>query len=87
MVGEAQSLHSHPAVSLLAIAGSAVAGVLAVPRTLLMAAAVLAFASLTGFFYSLSGAELSTLLNYVAGQGAGAGIDHSVHLLTNVGDL
>ena len=75
-------------MSLLAIAGSAVAGVLAVPRTLLMAAAVLAFGSLTGFFfYSLSGAELSTLLTYVAGQGAGAGIDHSVHLLTNVGDL
>jgi uncharacterized membrane protein YdjX (TVP38/TMEM64 family) len=71
LLREAQSLHAHPAASLLVIAGIAVAGSLAVPITLLVVVAVLAFGSLTGFFYSLAGAELSALLTYAVGQGAG----------------
>ena len=49
----------------------AVAGSLAIPLTLLIVTAVLAFGPVAGFFYSLIGAELSALLTYAVGQGAG----------------
>ena len=71
LIRQARTLNAHPATPLLVIAGFAVAGSLAVPLTLLVVAAVLAFGSLGGFFYSLVGAELSALLTYAAGQGAG----------------
>ncbi len=71
LIRQADALNAHPATPLLVIAGFAVAGTLAVPLTLLVVATVLAFGSLTGFFYSLVGAELSALLTYAAGQGAG----------------
>ncbi|UCE77360.1 MAG: TVP38/TMEM64 family protein, partial [Gammaproteobacteria bacterium] len=71
LIRQAQSLNAHPAAALLVIAAIAVAATLAVPLTLLVVAAVLAFGSLAGFFYSLAGAELSALLSYAAGQGMG----------------
>jgi len=71
LISQAQTLNAHPATPLLMIAGFAVAGSLAMPLTLLVVATVLAFGSLTGFFYSLVGAELSALLTYAVGQGAG----------------
>ena len=71
LIGQAQALNAHPATPLLVIAGIAVAGSLAVPLTLLVVATVLAFGSLAGFVYSLAGAELSALLTYALGQGAG----------------
>lgn len=71
LVRQAESLNAHPATPLLIIFAIAVAGSLAVPLTLLVVAAVLAFGPLPGFFYSLAGAELSALLIYAAGQGMG----------------
>jgi len=71
LIGQAHALNAHPATPLLVVAGIAVAGSLAVPLTLLVVAVVLAFGSLPGFFYSLAGAELSALLTYALGQGAG----------------
>jgi uncharacterized membrane protein YdjX (TVP38/TMEM64 family) len=71
LIGQAQALNAHPTTPLLVIAGIAVAGSLAVPLTLLVVATVLAFGSLAGFVYSLAGAELSALLTYALGQGAG----------------
>jgi phosphatidylserine/phosphatidylglycerophosphate/cardiolipin synthase-like enzyme/uncharacterized membrane protein YdjX (TVP38/TMEM64 family) len=71
LIRQAQSLNAHPAAALVVIAAIAVAATLAVPLTLLVVAAVLAFGSLAGFFYSLAGAELSALLSYAAGQGMG----------------
>ncbi len=71
LIRQAEMLNSRPATPLLVIAGIAVAGSLAVPLTLLVVAAVLAFGSLAGFFYSWSGAELSALLTYAVGRGAG----------------
>jgi phosphatidylserine/phosphatidylglycerophosphate/cardiolipin synthase-like enzyme/membrane protein DedA with SNARE-associated domain len=67
---QAHALNSHTGAPLLVIAGFAVAGSLAIPLTLLVVAAVLAFGPFSGFFYSLAGAELSALLNYAAGRGA-----------------
>ncbi|MEN8762881.1 MAG: VTT domain-containing protein, partial [Thiogranum sp.] len=71
LVQQAESLNAHPATPLLIIFAIAVAGSLAVPLTLLVVAAVLAFGPLAGFFYSLAGAELSALLIYSVGQGMG----------------
>jgi uncharacterized membrane protein YdjX (TVP38/TMEM64 family) len=71
LISRAQALNTHPATPLLVILGFAVAGSLAIPLTLLVVAAVLAFGPLSGFLYSLAGAELSALLSYIAGQGAG----------------
>ena len=71
LISRAQALNTHPATPLLVILGFAVAGSLAIPLTLLVVAAVLSFGPLSGFLYSLAGAELSALLSYVAGQGAG----------------
>jgi phosphatidylserine/phosphatidylglycerophosphate/cardiolipin synthase-like enzyme/uncharacterized membrane protein YdjX (TVP38/TMEM64 family) len=71
LIAQAHALNAHPATPLLVIAGIALAGSLAVPLTLLVVATVLAFGSLAGFFYSLAGAELSALLTYALGQGAG----------------
>jgi phospholipase D1/2 len=68
---QAEMLDAHPATPLLVILGIALAGSLAVPLTLLVVVAVLAFGSLAGFFYSLAGAELSALLLYTVGQGMG----------------
>jgi len=68
---QAEMLDAHPATPLLVILGIALAGSLAVPLTLLVVVAVLAFGSLAGFFYSLAGAELSALLIYAVGQGMG----------------
>ena len=71
LVRQAETLNAHPAAPLLVILGIALAASLAVPLTLLVVAAVLAFGSVAGFFYSLAGAELSALLTYATGQGMG----------------
>ena len=71
LIRQAESLNAHHATPLLVILGIALAGSLAVPLTLLVVAAVLAFGSLAGFFYSLAGAELSAVLIYAIGQGMG----------------
>jgi uncharacterized membrane protein YdjX (TVP38/TMEM64 family) len=71
LIRQAETLNAHPATPLLVILGIALAGSLAVPLTLLVVAAVLAFGSLAGFFYSLIGAEISALLIYAAGQSVG----------------
>ena len=71
LMRQADALNAHPATPLLVIVVIAVAGSLAVPLTLLVVAAVLAFGSLSGFVYSLAGAEISALLTYAAGQGMG----------------
>jgi phospholipase D1/2 len=71
LMRQADALNAHPATPLLVIVVIAVAGSLAVPLTLLVVAAVLAFGSSTGFVYSLAGAEISALLTYAAGQGMG----------------
>ena len=68
---QAEMLDAHPATPLLVILGIALAASLAVPLTLLVVVAVLAFGALAGFFYSLAGAELSALLIYTVGQGMG----------------
>jgi phospholipase D1/2 len=71
LMHQAKMLNAHPTTPLLVIPGIALAGSLAVPLTLLIVAAVLAFGPLAGFFYSLAGAELSALLTYAAGHGMG----------------
>jgi uncharacterized membrane protein YdjX (TVP38/TMEM64 family) len=71
LILQAETLNAHPVTPLLVILGIALAGSLAVPLTLLVVTAVLAFGSLAGFFYSLAGAELSAVLIYAAGQGMG----------------
>jgi phosphatidylserine/phosphatidylglycerophosphate/cardiolipin synthase-like enzyme/uncharacterized membrane protein YdjX (TVP38/TMEM64 family) len=71
LIGQAEALNAHPATPLLVIPGIALAGSLAVPLTLLVVTAVLAFGPLAGFFYALAGAVLSALLSYLAGRGAG----------------
>ena len=68
---QAEALSTHSLAPLLAIIIITVAGSLAVPLTLLIVTAVLAFGSIGGFFYSLIGAELSAVLTYAIGQGAG----------------
>ena len=68
---QAEALNTHALAPVLAIIIIAVAGSLAVPLTLLVVTAVLAFGSIAGFFYSLIGAELSSVLTYAMGQGAG----------------
>jgi uncharacterized membrane protein YdjX (TVP38/TMEM64 family) len=68
---QAQALQAHPATPLLAVLLITLAASLAVPLTLLVVAAVLAFGPLAGFFYSLAGAELGALLVYAVGQGMG----------------
>ena len=71
MIQRAEVLKAHPATALLVIPLMALAGTLAVPLTLLVVTAVLVFGPVTGFVYSLAGAELSAILSYLAGQGAG----------------
>lgn len=71
MQQQAEALSQHAMAPFLAIIIIAVAGTLAVPLTLLIATAVLAFGSVAGFFYSIIGAELSAVLTYMIGQGAG----------------
>ncbi|HYQ73114.1 MAG TPA: VTT domain-containing protein [Gammaproteobacteria bacterium] len=71
LIHQAQTLNAHPAAPLLIVIAFAVAGSLAMPLTLLVVAAVLAFGPVIGFCYSLAGAELSALLTYAAGRGAG----------------
>lgn len=68
---QAESLNADPAAPLVTILAISLAASLAVPLTLLVVAAVLAFGSMTGFFYSLAGAELSAVLSYATGQGLG----------------
>lgn len=64
LIQQARVLSSHPAAPLLVTAGFALACSLAVPLTLLVVAAVLAFGAWQGFLYSLAGAQLSALLSY-----------------------
>jgi phospholipase D1/2 len=71
LIHQAEMLNAHPAAPILVIATIALAGFLAVPITLLVIAAILGFGSLTGFFYSLAGAELSAVLTYAVGRGVG----------------
>ena len=71
LVQQAETLNANPAAPLLMILLISLAGSLAVPLTRLVVASVLAFGSVTGFFYSLAGAELSALLTYATGQGLG----------------
>lgn len=71
LIQQARVLSSHPAAPLLVTAGFALACSLAVPLTLLVVAAVLAFGAWQGFLYSLAGAQLSALLSYWAGRYAG----------------
>jgi phospholipase D1/2 len=71
LVRQAETINANPAGPLLMILVISLAGSLAVPLTLLVVAAVLAFGSVTGFFYSLAGAELSAVLTYATGQGMG----------------
>ncbi len=71
LIGQARALASHPAAPLLVTAVFALASSLAVPLTLLVVAAVLAFGAVEGFLYSLAGALLSALLSYWAGRFAG----------------
>jgi uncharacterized membrane protein YdjX (TVP38/TMEM64 family) len=71
MTRQAELLEAHPATPLLAVAGIAAAAFLAVPLTLLVIVAILAFGSLSGFFYALAGAELGALLTYAVGRGVG----------------
>jgi uncharacterized membrane protein YdjX (TVP38/TMEM64 family) len=71
LIGQARGLASHPAAPLLVTAVFALACSLAVPLTLLVVAAVLAFGAVEGFLYSLAGAQLSALLSYWAGRYAG----------------
>jgi phosphatidylserine/phosphatidylglycerophosphate/cardiolipin synthase-like enzyme/uncharacterized membrane protein YdjX (TVP38/TMEM64 family) len=71
LIHQARTLSSHPAAPLLVVAVFALASSLAVPLTLLVVAAVLAFGALEGFLYSLVGALLSALLSYRVGRSAG----------------
>ncbi len=71
LIRQADTLNAHPATPLLVILTITLAASLAVPLTLLVVTAVLAFGSVPGFFYSLAGAELSAVLIYAAGQGIG----------------
>ena len=71
LVQQAETLSANPAAPLLLILVISLAGSLAVPLTLLVVVAVLAFGSVTGFFSSLAGAELSALLTYATGQALG----------------
>ncbi len=67
----AQALSSGPGAPLLLLAVFTIACSLAVPLTLLVVAAVLAFGAVEGFLYSLVGAQLSALLSYTIGRYAG----------------
>jgi phosphatidylserine/phosphatidylglycerophosphate/cardiolipin synthase-like enzyme/membrane protein DedA with SNARE-associated domain len=71
LVRQAETINANPAGPMLMILIISLAGSLAVPLTLLVVAAVLAFGSVTGFFYSLAGAELSAVMTYATGQGLG----------------
>lgn len=71
LIQQAEALNAHPATPLLAIMVFAFAASLAVPLTLLVVTAVLAFGPLAGFLYSLMGAVLSALLSYGLGSGVG----------------
>jgi phosphatidylserine/phosphatidylglycerophosphate/cardiolipin synthase-like enzyme/uncharacterized membrane protein YdjX (TVP38/TMEM64 family) len=71
LVEQARALHAHPAAPLLIVLLFALAATLAVPLTLLVIAAVLAFGALQGFVYSLLGAELSALVSYGIGRTLG----------------
>lgn len=69
-----QLLHSQSMTPWLVIPVFAVAATLAVPLTLLVITAVLAFGSSLGFAYALSGALVSAVLSYWIGQWAGHGL-------------
>jgi len=71
LIRQARTLAAHPAAPLLLTAGFAIACSLAVPLTLLVVAAVLAFGAVEGFLYSLVAAQLSALLSYWVGRSAG----------------
>ena len=67
----ADRLNAHPATPLLAIMVFVLAASLAVPLTLLVVTSVLAFGPMAGFWYSLFGAVLSSLLSYGLGTFTG----------------
>lgn len=71
LIQRARSLSLHPAAPLMVTAGFALACSLAVPLTLLVVAAVLAFGAVNGFLYAFAGAQLGALLSYWAGSFGG----------------
>ncbi|HEY9148774.1 MAG TPA: phospholipase D-like domain-containing protein, partial [Gammaproteobacteria bacterium] len=66
-----EGISTLPAAPLLVIAAIVLGGMLVVPLTLLVIAAVLAFGPLEGLLYSLIGATLSAMLAFAVGQGIG----------------
>jgi phosphatidylserine/phosphatidylglycerophosphate/cardiolipin synthase-like enzyme/uncharacterized membrane protein YdjX (TVP38/TMEM64 family) len=71
LVQQARALNSHPATPLVVILLIGIAAALAIPLTLLVVAAVLAFGATSGFLYSLVGAELAALISYGIGHKIG----------------
>lgn len=69
--GLLEGISALPAAPLLVIAAIVLAGLLVVPLTLLVIAAVLAFGPLEGLLYSHIGATLSAMLAFAVGQGIG----------------
>ena len=71
LVQQARALNSNPVTPLAVILLIGFAAALAVPLTLLVVAAVLAFGATSGFLYSLAGAELAALISYGIGHNIG----------------
>ena len=71
LIRQADALNASSANWLLLVSAIAIAASLAIPLTLLVVAAVLAFGPMEGFLYSLIGAELSALLSYALGRSMG----------------
>ncbi len=71
LVERARELNAQPAAPLLIMLLFGFAVALAIPLTLLVVAAVLAFGATSGFLYSIVGAELGALISYGMGHMAG----------------
>lgn len=71
LVEQARGLNAHPATPVLVVTVFGIAAALAIPLTLLVIAAVLAFGPTFGFLYSLAGAELGALISYGIGHMVG----------------
>ncbi|MEE4144294.1 MAG: VTT domain-containing protein [Halieaceae bacterium] len=71
LVEQARELNAQPLTPVLVILLFGLAAALAIPLTLLVIAAVLAFGAPSGFLYSLLGAQLGALLTYGVGHMVG----------------
>jgi uncharacterized membrane protein YdjX (TVP38/TMEM64 family) len=72
LIEQAKAISDNPATPFIAVGVISIAGALAIPLTLLVVVAVLAFGSLKGFVYSYIGAEFSALLTYGIGHAMGS---------------